>query len=441
MDSLRSPQAMDILKQLQAQAEQAEVVHLRTEATTVEFEANRFKTSKVEETSGVAVRVVRNGRLGFSASSDERALDRLVNNVLESAAFGDEVPISFPAPGPAPRVSAFDPAIPDLPVERLVAIGQEIVDLMLSTDPGVQVNVSLKRGVEHITIRNQAGTEAAFQRSPLSIGVELARIEGDDVLILYDMLGTTEWDADYMAFARRLAEKLKLARRLATMRTARMPVLFAPAGALTLALPLMEGVDGKNVFNGVSPLCSKVGQKLFNEKVTLVDDGTLNGRFGSAPYDDEGVPHRRNVLLDRGVLGSFLYDLKTAAQSGVESTGNGSRELFRPPRPAPTNLILAGGETPLAQIIASIDDGLLVEDVLGLGQGNIISGAFSNPLSLAFRIEHGEIVGRVKDVSIAGNVYDLLKDVAAVSRETQWVYGSFCLPYILLPDINVVAKE
>ncbi len=163
--------------------------------------------------------------------------------------------------------------------------------------------------------------------------------------------------------------------------------------------------------------------------------------MGSAPYDDEGVPHRRNTLFDRGVLGSFLYDLKTAAQSGVESTGNGSRDLFRLPRPAPTNLVLAGGETPVAQIIAGIDDGLLVENVLGLGQGNIISGAFSNPLALAFKIEHGEIVGRVKDVSIAGNVYDLLKDVAAVSRETQWVYGSVCLPYILLPEMNVIAKE
>jgi PmbA protein len=432
---------MDILKQLQEQAEQVEVVHLRNEATSVEFEANRFKTSKVEETSGVAVRVVRNGRLGFSASSDERALDRLVHNVLESASFGDVVPLSFPAPGRAPQVRSFDPAIPALPVERLVAIGQEIVDLMLSTDPEVRVNISLTRGVEHTSIRNQAGTEAAFRRSPLTIGAEVARIEGDDVLILYDMLGTTLWDEDYIAFARRLTEKLLLARKITTMRTARMPVLFSPSGALTLALPLMEGVDGKNVFTGVSPLCGKVGQKLLDEKVTLVDDGTLDGRAGSAPYDDEGVPHSRNLLFDRGVLRGFLYDLKTAAQSGVESTGNGSRSLFRQPRPTPTNLILAGGETPLAQIIAGIDHGLLVEDVLGLGQGNVISGAFSNPVALAFQIENGEIVGRVKDLSIAGNVYDLLKDVAAVSRETQWVYGSFCLPYVLLPEMNVVAKE
>jgi PmbA protein len=432
---------MDILKLLQAKAEQAEVVQLRNEATTIEFEANRFKTSKVEETSGIAARAVCNGRLGFSASSDERALDRLVANVLESAAFGDEVPITFPGPQTASQVKTFDPTIPDLAVSRLVEIGQEIVDLILAVEPGAQVNARLNRGVQQIRIQNQAGVEVSFKRSPLSIGAEVARIEGDDVLILYDMLGTTTWDKDYLAFAHRLVDKLELARTLTTVRSGKMPVLFSPTGSLVLGLPLMEGLNGKNVFTGVSPIRDKVGEKLFDDKVTVIDDATLDGRFSSAPYDDEGVPHRRNVLVERGVLKGFLYDLKTAAQSGVKSTGNGSRQLFNPPSPEPTNLILAGATTPLADMIAGIDEGLLVEDILGLGQGNIISGAFSNPLSLAFKIEKGEIVGRVKDLSIAGNVYDLLKQVTAVSRETLWVYGGLCMPYVLLPEMNIVAKE
>jgi PmbA protein len=105
-------------------------------------------------------------------------------------------------------------------------------------------------------------------------------------------------------------------------------------------------------------------------------------------------------------------------------------------------LLVEPGQTPLAEMIAGIDEGLLVEDVLGLGQGNILSGAFSNPLALAFKIVKGEIVGRVKNASIAGNVYELLKNnIAAVSCEAQWVYNNFQLPYIILTDMNVVAKE
>jgi len=295
--------------------------------------------------------------------------------------------------------------------------------------------------VQHLSIRNQAGSNVSFKRSPLSIALPVTRIEGDDVLLMFDIMGTTVWEDDYLAFAHKLGEKLELAKRSATIQSGRMPVLFAPTGALVLGFPLMLGLNGKSVYTSISPMVGKIGEKLFDDKLTIVDDPTLDGKFGSASYDDEGVAHRRNVLVEQGVLKGFMYDLKTAAQSGVESTGNGSRSLFSPPGPSPTNLIFGAGETPLAEIIAGIDEGLLVENALGLGQGNVISGAFSNSLSLAFKIEKGEIVGRVKDVSIAGNVYDLLQDVAAVSRETEWVYRIFSLPYILLPDVNVVAKE
>ncbi len=432
---------MDILEQLKGRAAQVEVVNVQSESTTIGFEANKLKTSQVEETKGIAVRVVKDGRLGFAASSDESATEKLVTNVLESAAYGDEVPIVFPAPQPAPNVTTFDQTITDLSIPRMVEIGQELVDLILQFEPEAHVNVALERGVQHRSIRNQAGTEVSFKRSPLSIFFEISRVDGDDVLVMFDIMGMTVWDDDYAAFARQLGEKLELAQKSATIRAGRMPVLFAPTGALVLGLPLMLGLNGKNVYTGISPMIGKVGEKLFNDKVTVVDDPIIDGRFGSASYDDEGVAHRRNVLVDRGVLKGFMYDLKTAAQSGVESTGNGSRGLFSPPGPSPTNLVFEAGETPLADIIGGLDEGLLVENVLGLGQGNVISGAFSNPLSLAFKIEKGEIVGRVKDVSIAGNVYDLLQNVEVTSRETQWVYYNFNLPYVLLPDMNVVAKE
>ncbi len=432
---------MDILKQLLSEADQAEIVHVHGESTTVGFEANRLKRSQVEETTGIALRVVKDGRLGFAASSDETATERLVTNVLESATYGDEVRLAFPAPQSAPKVTTFDPVISELSIPRMVKIGQEIIELILEVEADAQVNVDLTRGVDHLSITNQAGTEVSFDRSPLSVSFDISRIKGDDVLMMFGVVGMTVWDEDYLAPVRRLCAQLELAKQSTSIQSGRMPVLFAPTGALVLGLPLMLGLNGKNVYRGISPMARKLGQRLFDDKITVVDDPTLDGKFSSASYDDEGVPHRRNVLVERGVLKSFIYGLKTAAQSGVESTGNGSRSLFSPPSPSPTNLIFEAGETPLADMIAGIDQGLLVQNALGLGQGNVISGAFSNSLSLAYKIEKGEIVGRVKDVSISGNVYDLLQQVAAVSRETEWVYSSFRLPYVLLSDMNVIAKE
>ena len=432
---------MDLLSTLRSRADQVEVVDVASESTQVGFEANRLKSSQIEGTKGIAVRVVVDGRLGFAASSDMSALDKLVTNALESAAYGDEIAIAFPGPQVAPEVLTYDRVIADLPIPRLVEIGQQVIDHILAIEPDAQLNINLERGVQRVSIRNQAGADVSFERSPLSMVVEVSRVKGDDVLLMFDIQGTTVWDEDYMAFVRRLGRKLELAKHSATIQSGRMPVLFAPTGALVLGLPLMLGVNGKNVYTGISPIRDKVGDKLFDGKLTLVDDATIDGKFESASHDDEGVAHRRNVIIEKGVLRGFLYDLKTAVQSGVESTGNASRGLFSPPSPSPTNLIFQTGDTPIDDIIAGIDEGLLVDNVLGLGQGNVISGAFSNSLSLAFKIEKGEIVGRVKDVSIAGNIYELLREIAAVSQESEWVYNSFSLPYLLLPDVNVVAKK
>lgn len=432
---------MDILKQLKSQAEQVEVFTLSNEATSVDYEANLLKNCKVEETSGMAVRVIRHGRIGFAASTDLTAQDKLAAHALESASYGDEAGFSFPTTRPAPEVLAFDPAIADLSIARLVEMGKEFVDTLVGYDPLVRANVSIKRAVQKMTLRNQTGMEISFTRSPLSITFDILRTEGDDMLNLYELNGTTLWEEDYLAPAHRLGKKLQQSKDIVGVRAGRMPVIFTPLGGLVLIMPIMEGIDGKNVFTGISPLGGKLGEKLFDEKISLADDATLAGRYSSAAYDDEGIPHRRTPIIENGSLRNFLYDLKTAAQAGVHPTGNGARSLFFPPQPSSTNLVLQAGQTPLSEMIAGIEEGLLIDSVLGLGQGNIISGAFSNPLNLAFKIEHGQIVGRVKQAAIADNAYDLLKNIAAISRETQWVYYNACMPYLMLPELNIVSKE
>ena len=430
---------MEIMAKLKAQAEQVEILSLQDENTSVVFEANKLKTSSVAETSGTAVRVVRKGKLGFAATTDGSAEDKLIANALESAAFGEEVPLHFPSHQPAKSVKTFDPVLLNLPITRLVDMGKEMLDLILSAEPDVRCNISLTRSLQSYNIRNQTGLDISFQRSPLEINVEIDRVVGDDVLIMYDVLGTTIWQDDYLTFVRNLVEKVRLAHKVVPSKGGNMPVLFSPFGALALAIPLNEGVNGKNVYKNTSPMRDKIGEYLFDVKVSLVDDGIIDGKFASAPYDDEGVPRQRNVLVDRGQLKGYVYDLKTAAQCEVESTGNGARSLFNIPQPATTNFIIQPGETPLKDILSGIDDGIMVESLLGLGQGNVISGAFSNPLSLAFKIEKGELVGRVKNLSIAGNVYSLLKNVGAVSKEADWVFSSFYAPYVLIPEMNVAA--
>src|SRR5512143_835028 len=134
---------MDLLKHLKTLAEQVEVVDLQNEATSVEYEANKLKTSTVTETRGTAVRVVRDGKLGFAASSNQDAVERLAVNALESASYGDRVPIQFPSHQPGAPVRTYDPAVVQLPIPRLVEMGREILDLVLAVEPDLRCNISL----------------------------------------------------------------------------------------------------------------------------------------------------------------------------------------------------------------------------------------------------------------------------------------------------------
>ena len=189
---------MDILTELMKQSEQVEVTGLQSERTTVEYEANQLKTCSITETRGTAVRVIRKGRLGFAASSDAKAMEKLAINALESAAYGDKAAFSFPDFQDAPTVRTFDPVIADLPIPRLVEMGREILELVLQVEPQARCNISLERNLASATIRNQTGLDISYKTSPLALGVEIDRIEGDDFLILYDQFGTTLWEEGYL---------------------------------------------------------------------------------------------------------------------------------------------------------------------------------------------------------------------------------------------------
>lgn len=431
---------MTLLEKLSQKSEQAEVFSVESESLQVGFEANVLKSAQVEETRGVALRAIVDGRLGFAASSDLTAEEKLLDNVLASAQHGDPAPFAFPKPTPGAQVEVCDERVAGLTIADLVSLGQELMAIVHQVDPQVHVKLDLERSVRWVTVRNTQDGRAEETRTPLSMSIMIERVRGDDVLVLYDYWSATRLDELPHTFVRGIAHRLKLAERLATVHSGRQPVLFSPMGATVLGLPLMQAVDGKNVYRGISPLTGRLGEQVFDSQLNLVDDGTLDGRPGSASHDDEGVPTQRTVLVEDGTARGFLYDLKTAAQAGATSTGNGSRGLFNPPRPSPSNIIVAAGKTPLADIISGIEEGVLVDSPLGLGQGNVISGVFSNSWGLAYRIEKGEIVGRVKDVSIAGNIYQNLRHIAAISQEEEWVYGGLRMPYILLESVNVTSK-
>lgn len=431
------PEAAELVEGLSRRTEQVQVFCRDRTSTEVTFVANQVDRVQVQETQVTSLSLVREGRLGFAACTDPWQRDQLTDHALCSAAAGPKTQIQFPQPRPAPVVAALDPRMEALTIPRLAQIGQEVIDLILSAEPGARLNVELCRHIDTTEIHNQAGADIHFVRSVLSVSCCASCARENSDVVLEERTATTAWDEGHVELAGRMVERMGLAHRQASVRSGRMPVLFAPGAALALVLPLLAALNARNVMNGASPLTGKLGKRPLDSGITLVDDPTLPGRANSAPYDDEGVPRRRTRLVHSGMISAYLTDLRTSACWGQESNGNGSHRLLAPPEPAASSVILDAGKTALADMIGGVRCGLLIDGVLGLGQDSLLSGAFANAASLAYRIDQGQIAGRVQDVIVSGNVYNTLKDAPTISQEQQWIDGSYCLPYILAPQMLV----
>ncbi|MCS7198319.1 MAG: TldD/PmbA family protein [Candidatus Bipolaricaulota bacterium] len=440
--------ATDLLEKVAKQTDGAELYELHSVELPVRFRSGALESVKVVETAGRALRVIKDGRLGFSTTTDLSDDTNLVQNALESACFGDPAPFRFPAKQPAPSVRCFDPRAEQLDEQKLIALGEEIVEKIKAYDSTLDVEAWAFKELEEVTLCNTSGLELVSQRTLVGIGASATRAREGDILIVYDQDSSRQADKiDAAAVAQRIIERLRLAERVVPVETKTMPVIFHRGGVQVLLIPFLMGLDGRNVFLGVSPLREKLNQKVFDERFSLIDDGTIDFAPRSTPYDDEGTPTARKSLIEHGVVKGFLYDLKSAGLAKAQPTGNGFKSGFmgggfrRPPGIAFTSGVIPPGEKSLDQIIKDLDEALIVEGVMGLGGGNPLAGEFSNTVSLGFLVRKGEIVGRVKNTMIAGNVYDLLKDkLIALSDCPEWVLGFVHTPAIALDGVSVASK-
>ncbi len=433
-----------VIELVRARAATGDALWRRAERTSVTFESGRLKSCAATEETGVNLRVLVDGRMGVAGTTAGDA-DDLVARAVASAALGELVSLTLPTTSSLPRIATFAAPAADAPLDRLTAIGTELVDR--ASREGCQIGVSIEREISQTRVVNTAGADTTYQTTTVVVGLDLARFAGDDVLFVSDQHAGTELPApaDLDALVRSIDERYTPAQRVVTPPDGALPVVFTPSGLSAILLPLEQALSGKTVLQGISPLGAKTGERVFDERFSLTDDPLVPGRPDSRPVDDEAVLSRRLPLVERGVVRGFVYDLETAARAQTASTGHGVRGTFGKPRIAYSNLILgtiaagrgAGGFG--GGLLDGIADGLLIDDLIGVGQGNVISGAFSHPVALAYRVERGAITGRVKDAAVAGNVYELLKKIGEFGDDGRWLSGRWAAS-LLLEGVSVARR-
>jgi PmbA protein len=383
-----------LIERAMTRAQGAQASLGRSESESISFENDKLKSAESSQSTSMSVKVVVNGNIGSSHTTDIQDIDGVVERALEAAEFGSPAHFDFPGPKKEPDVKVYDDAAQAVKKGEMVRIGEEMMGLVKDYNRDILVSAGVNKGVGTTEFANSAGIAYTTQSTSFSVGVEGQLIRGTDILWAGHGLGLKKREIDHREMARKTVVLFRMAENTATVRSGQMPVIFSPEGIRVLLLALSLGVDGKNVFLGSSPLAGKLGEKIADERFSITDNPLIDYAGGSSTYDGEGVPHQATPLIENGVLRNFLYDLDTAGRAGAKTTGNGVGC-------GPTNLVVNEGTTAYEDMVKQTKEGLLVHSVLGLGQGNPMSGEFSVNLHVAYKIENGEVVGRVKDVMLA----------------------------------------
>jgi PmbA protein len=318
-------------------------------------------------------------------------------------------------------------------------LGQELIAIITGHTPDILCEAMVEKETISLRLINSRGGQASYRKSVFSLGIMGSLIRGTDMLFVGEMQSSGHPLTRPKEVAEVVLQQLELARNQASIPTKQLPVIFTPRGVASALIPsLMMAFNGKTVLEGASPVGKRLGQQVFDPKLWLWDDPTLAYRPHSRPCDDEGIPSQRTPLIEQGKVASFLYDLQTAALANTRSTGNGSRHGGLP-APSPTTLVIAPGKTTFDEMVSNIKEGLVIEQLMGAEQGNILGGDFSGNVLLGYKVESGKIVGRVKNTMVSGNVYQLLKEGIAIGSKPEWVGGFLHTPHIYCPRLSVAS--
>jgi len=430
----------EILALAKKTAEAAEVFMVAAEETSVQFETNRLKHIQSKQSTHLALRIIKEGRLGYATTTELDDARNLIENAAETARFGMPARFELPSPTPYPSIDIFDPAVESTPIEKMEKLGQELIELITSHTPEILCEAMVSKGTISVKLINSNGGQASYKKSIFSIGIMGSLIRGTDMLFVGESQSSCNPITQPQEIAKVVIKQLELAKNQASVPTGQLPVIFTPRGVASALVPsLIMAFNGKTVLQGASPIGNKLGQKVFDPRLSLWDDPTIAYRPHSRPCDDEGVASQRTPLIEQGKVASFLYDLQTAALANTKSTGNGSSGGGLP-APAPSTLIIAPGQTSLDDMVKDIKEGLVIEQLMGAEQGNILGGDFSGNVLLGYKVESGKIVGRVKNTMVSGNVYQILKEVSAIGRQAEWVGGFLYTPPLYCPRLSVASK-
>ena len=431
---------------MKAGASAAECVVREGDEFSTLVRLGQVETLKESGSKAIGVRVFYGQRAASTYSSDfsRAGLDRMLKSALELAKITSEDPFGGIPPADLlgqlkGNLDLYHEDVYSLPGSDRIEYARRAEKAALDFDPRIKNSEggSFDAATGHKVFANSHGFVGEFSRSYCSVAaVPIAQSEDGAM------------QRDYWYSVARTLKKLdapeqvgkvaaqRTIRRLGAKKakTAKVPVVFDPMVSTSILEHIFEGINGDSVYRGASFLAGKLGQKIAGDNVNVIDDGTIPGGFGTSPFDGEGIPTRRTVVVENGVLKSYLLNAYTAKKLGLQTTGNASRGLAGTPGIGPGNYFLQAGQKSPKELIGGIKEGLYVTEFLGQGV-NLVTGDYSRGAS-GLWISGGDLTFPVEEITVAGNLKELFFNISEIASDLEF-RGSVAAPTIRVDGLIV----
>jgi PmbA protein len=437
--------AADLLKKVRgAGADAADVLIGEGSDFSVTVRKGEVETLTDAGSKALGIRVFVGKRTATSYTSDfsTKALGRLVEETVAMARVTGEDPAAgLPDEMVPPEdldLGLHDPSPAALPTAERIerARRAEAAALLVSPEITNSQGGSYASDEDTVVLANTLGFMGTYRSSSVSLSaVPVAERGGQMERDYWYTTGRGLQDLLAPEEVGRIAAERTL-RRLGARQvpTCEVPVVFDPETAADILGHVFRALSGYSVFRNATFLKGRLGETVASPLVTVVDEGRRPRGLGSRPFDGEGLPTRRNTPLEAGVLRHYLCDTYAARKIGARSTGSARRGVAGGPSVGASNLSFAAGATPPEEIVGTVERGLYVTDLIGFGV-DLVSGDYSQGAAGQW-IEKGRFVHPVHEVTIAGNLKEMLRDVDAVGNDLEF-RGSSAAPTLRIRKMTV----
>lgn len=432
-----------LLEMAKKVCDQAEIYSIDNKQNVVSFENAKLHEIDTKFQSGVSLRIVKDGKLGFAYTRNLINREELLQNALNSLKGGVTAEYEFPLTKDLPKLNTYDTAIESTSSNQMVEECGRVCDALKKTNG--EVSATAYTSTETIRLINTKGTDVTNKSSHFGVYASISYPGSASGIGRVSSAKKFEKMPDNLI--NETVELYNLSSKEVSAKGGKMKVMFMPNSLYSLTWRIESGTSAKSVYEKISPVASKVGEKIFSDKITVYDD-PLNDKYpGARAFDDEGVAVNKMNIIENGVLKTFYCDLNYAKKLNTKSTGHGYRSaqwesdtITLKPTPSLSYITFKTGNKSFKELVKSIDRGIIIEGALGAHSGNIPNGDLSIGANPALYVENGQILGQVKDVMVACNIYELFKNVIDVSDTLYHSYSGL-MPAILFDNVNVATKE